>query len=256
MKPLYLLAWTIFLISGCDMPQDPGPMPSEIVATEFEPGLNILGVLRADNQQGSSFINVNRALTTEEIYSDSIINFSPALDFVRVSASSTGTDYVFLPAGDSSNVENYQDTSLTVQVGEAYSLEISAPDFPVLSAYTQVPEQPQLVANTLSVAAGSISFQLQHQTSAFEYKLYLIFPDGALKKLIKPTDQDIIAVDWDYEVTKGDPRSLMLCALDENLTRYENSPISFLPNTYHPDGSTVTGGYGCFGSVSITTYEL
>lgn len=30
----------------------------------------------------------------------------------------------------------------------------------------------------------------------------------------------------------------------------------FTPNTYHPDGSTVEGGYGCFGSVAVSVYEL
>ena len=62
-------------IASCDLPHQPGPMPAVIVETEFEPGLNILGILRADELKGTSFININRVLTTEEVYSDSIENF-------------------------------------------------------------------------------------------------------------------------------------------------------------------------------------
>ena len=90
---------TLLWISGCDLPHQPGPMPSEIVETEFEPGLNILGVLRADDQAGTSFINVNRALTTEEIYSDSIENFSPETDYVRVNVTNTGIEQLDIKVG-------------------------------------------------------------------------------------------------------------------------------------------------------------
>jgi hypothetical protein len=231
-------------------------MPSEIVETEFEPGLNILGVLRADDQAGTSFINVNRALTTEEIYSDSIENFSPALNFVRVLSQNSGIEYVFQEGEDSSDLGTYRDTTLNVQAGEVYSLEISAPDYPILTGLTRIPQKPQLLANSFSKGINDISFKLQHHTSTFEYKLYLIFHEEILEKVISPSNVDVIEIDWSYDTSFGTPLYLILTALDENLTRYGNSPISFLPNTYHSDGSTVTGGYGCFGSVSISTFEI
>lgn len=252
---LLVLASLIFM-TACDLPHQPGPMPSDIVETEFEPGLNIIGVLRADDVLGSSFVNVTRALTTEEIYSDTIENFSPLVDYVRVHSSSIDTEYVFVPLDDSSDTKTYSDTNLVVEAGLTYDIEISAPGFPVLTGETSIPQKPQLVANTLSVTTDNISFQLQHHSSAFEYKLYIIFSEQALERVVKPTNGTLIDIDWDFDTGNGTPQYLMLSALDENLVRYGNTPISFIPNTYHPDASTVSGGYGCFGSLSVVFVEL
>jgi len=253
---LFIFLTTLFCLSNCDLPHQPGPQPSELVKTEFEAGLNILGVLRADEQKGTSFININRALTTEEIYSDSIENFSPRVDYVKISSIISGAEYLFIQDEDTRDSGDYRDTTLNVGYGEAYELEISAPGFPMLTSNTRVPEKPSLVENSLSLGSGNVTFQIQHDISAFEYKLYLIFAETALEKVIKPTGESLIGINWDYESSSGAPVYLILSALDENLTRYGNSPISFIPNTYHPDGSTVHGGYGCFGSVAITLLEL
>ncbi|NQT63908.1 MAG: DUF4249 family protein [Candidatus Marinimicrobia bacterium] len=231
-------------------------MPTEIVETEFEPGLNIMGVLRADDQAGTSFININRALTTEEIYSDSIENFSPQINYAKVSSIDSGADYQFVRSEDTSDWGSYFDTTLSVGASEVYDLEISAPGFPTLTGHTIIPNKPQLVANSLLIGSDKVSFQIQHHGSAFEYKLYLFFAASVLDKVVKPTNGNIIEVEWNFPTSNGSPLYLGLTALDENLTRYGNSPISFIPNTYHPDGSTVSGGYGCFGSVAITIIGL
>jgi len=248
-----LLIMIVILVSSCDLPHQPGPMPTDIVETKFEPGLNILGVLRADEQAGTSFININRALTTEEIYADSIENFSPQVDFVKVSSKHTGVEHLFMKAEDSSDWGSYFDTTLNVGAGEAYDLEIRAPGFPTLTGHTRI---PQLAANSLLLEPDRIFFQLRHHPSVYEYKLYLFFTETTLAKVVKPSEGNIIEVDWHFNAVNGVPHYLMLTALDENLTRFGNSPISFIPNTYHPDGSTVAGGYGCFGSVAITVVEL
>ena len=231
-------------------------MPTEIVETEFEPGLNIMGVLRADDQTGSSFVTINRALTTEEIYSDIIENFSPRVDYVEVRSRRTGIASMFQSPEDTSGWGYYRDSTLNVLSGDVYDLEIQSPGFPTLTGTTQIPHQPQLVLNSISVESGKITFKIQHLVTAYEYKLYLIFAETVLEKVIKPSTGTVIDVDWRYNQNLGSPLLLMLTALDENLTRYGNSPISFIPNTYHPDGSTVDGGYGCFGSVSVTLVEL
>ena len=246
----------LLLMSRCDLPHQPGPMPTQIVETQFEPGLNILGVLRADDSPGSSFITINRALTTEEIYSDSIENFSPGVDFIKLSSSSSGAEYYFLQSEDSLEEGTYRDSTLVVQTGESYALEIMAPGFPLLTAETTLPQKAQLVGNSLAVGPDRVDFTLLQDASIYEYKLYLIFAENALEKVIRPTDSGSTDVHWNYDPGLGSPLLLMIAALDENLTRYGNSPISFIPNTYHPDGSTVDGGYGCFGSVSIATFPL
>lgn len=244
------------ILGSCELPHQPGPMPTEIVETVFQPGLNVIGVLRADGESGTSFITINRALTTEEIYSDSIENFSPQVDFVRAVALGTGAVYDFRQATDSTDQGTYRDSSLSVEAGAAFDLAISAPGFPLLTGTTQVPEKPELVPGSLVAVNDEVSFQLERCTGAFEYKLYLIFDTEVLEKVVRPFNRDTIEISWEFSTQLGAPVLLMLAALDENLTRYGNSPISFIPNTYHLDGSTVSGGYGCFGSVAITTYAL
>ncbi len=251
-----IIILTLFMFS-CDLPHQPGPMPTEIVETEFEPGLNILGVLRADDQFGTSFININRTLTTEEIYSDSIENFAPSVDYVRVMSLSDSMSYNFSQSNvNASDWQDYNNTYLHANAGETYELEISAPGFPTLTGQTIIPDKSQLVANSLLIGSDKVSFQIQHHSSAFEYKLYLFFAEGILEKVLKPLTVNNLSVDWSFGIDDGAPYLLMISALDENLTRYGNSPISFIPNTFHPDGSTVSGGYGCFGSVSIALVEL
>ncbi|NQV41374.1 MAG: DUF4249 family protein [Candidatus Marinimicrobia bacterium] len=258
MRIIFKISSLIILLvtSACDLPHQPGPMPTEIVETKFEPGLNIMGVLRADDQPGTSFININRALTTEEIYSDTIPNFSPQVDYAKVSSAESAAEYQFRRSEDTSDWGNYFDTTLTVEAGMIYDLEISAAGYPTLTAFTRVPNKPQLVANSLIVSSDAVSFQMQHHASAYEYKLYLFFAEAVLEKVVHPTIGEIIDIAWGFGNDRGDPIYLQLIALDENLTRYGDSPISFIPNTYHPDGSTVEGGYGCFGSVSVTSLEL
>ena len=254
-KTVYCILASVFIFT-CDLPHQPGPMPTEIVETEFVPGLNILGVLRADDQAGTSFINVNRALTREEIYSDSIENFSPEVEYVRVSSLTSGAEYLFMRGEDSSDWGDYRDTTLNVIAGAVFDLEIAAPGFPTLAGSTAIPNRPLLVTNSLALDIDNLTFQIQHHTSAFEYKLYLFFPGTVLEKVVKPTNGNMIEVDWNFSASNGAPLYLGLTALDENLTRYGNSPISFIPNTYHPDGSTVRGGYGCFGSIAVAVVEL
>ena len=251
----YLVIISLCLLT-CDLPHQPGPMPTDIIETTFEPGLNIMGVLRGDNERGSSFININRALTTEEIYADSIPNFSPPVNHVKVTAQGSGTEFLFLRGEDSSDWANYQDTTLTALPGEIYDLEIEAPGFPTLTGTTMVPLQPKVVSNSIQVGSRQLSFQIQHHPSAFEYRMYLFFPGGVLEKTVKPNGDARLEIDWSFDESFGVPMLLGLAAQDENLTRYGNSPISFIPNTYHPEGSTVTGGYGCFGSVSVSFIVL
>ncbi len=72
MKKSNRIPFAIFIVvligASCDLPTEPGPQPTMIVETPFEPGLNILGVLRLDDSIGTSFIHIEQACRTEEIY--------------------------------------------------------------------------------------------------------------------------------------------------------------------------------------------
>ncbi len=256
-KPRFTLLVTLLLIFGCDLPHQPGPQPSEIVPTEFEKGMNILAVLRADYDSGSSFVSITRALTTEEIYSEEIIDFTPENVFTQVINEGSGVATEFMQSLDTNELNMFRNSSFSPEPGERYELEITAQGFPTLTGTTLIPQRPVWVEELTVLGTDELNFSLVHDSSAFEYKLYLYFPSGEiLEKVVKPNGSSKIAVEWKFSSGLGQPLYVLLFALDENLTRYGNSPISFIPNTYHPDGSTVSGGYGCFGSVALTTYQL
>ena len=61
-----VLIFLVALWSGCDLPWEPGPMPTKLIDTEFEKGLNVFGLLRDDGISGSSFIRVERAIEVDE----------------------------------------------------------------------------------------------------------------------------------------------------------------------------------------------
>jgi len=255
-RALFCILASVLLFT-CDLPHQPGPMPTDIVETEFEPGLNILGVLRADEIPGNSFMNINRALTTEEIYSDTIENFSPEVEYVQILRLRDSSLTFFTQSNvNPQDWEDYVNPMLHARSGETYELEIYAPGFPLLTAETTIPQIPWVAKGSWVKDPGLLELDLDHHPSAFEYKLYLYFGSTALEKVVKPNDNDKIPVSWEYDSNLGSPHTLEVFALDENLTRYGNSPISFIPNTYHPDGSTVEGGYGCFGAVAVSRYDL
>ncbi len=239
----------------CDLPHEPGPMPGNIIDTEFVPGLNILGVLRADNVRGSSQFHIGRALTTEEIYAfdvDYIVNDA----LVRVIDQSTNIEYLFSHTQDSLEFGIYRDSTFAPIPGHQYDLEISAPGFPTLTATTLIPESPEIVENSLIADQSSVSFQLVSTLNTYEYQIYLICEKSIIEQKITSSGSLNQAVIFELQTEYGLPEFILISANDQYLTSYSNSAISFLPNTYHADGSTVTNGYGVFGSVAITSLEL
>ncbi|NOZ74943.1 MAG: DUF4249 family protein [FCB group bacterium] len=242
----------VLLILGCDLPTDPGPMPTTIIDTDYVESLNIMGVLRSDDD---SFVYVQRTMTTEEIYTleaDPVIRDAVVEILDRDSRESWG----FEPKADSLYVGYYYDTTFIPVEGHTYDLTIRADNLPTLTATTTVPQRPYLNDYTVDNQSGYGSFDLTLTDDTYQYLLYLQFPDKILKKALvgdRNTDE-LVTFNWDPAL--GNPIRIMIVGLDENLTRYNESSISFIPNTYHKDGSTVSNGFGCFGSVAVTAIQL
>ncbi|RKY52786.1 MAG: hypothetical protein DRP89_07135 [Candidatus Neomarinimicrobiota bacterium] len=131
---LVMLAFVMMFlwIGSCDLPHHPGPMPNDIVVTEFEPGLNVFGVLRADNNPGTSFFHVERAMTTEEMYENEEIFITSA--FVQISDTITGQTTIFSPSPDTTEKGYYFNSTFTPLPEHHYELEIAADDLRFLMA--------------------------------------------------------------------------------------------------------------------------
>lgn len=254
MKSSYYIWVAIWLIlAGCDLPTEPGPMPNTIIDTEYVERLNIMGILRLDGGSGNSFIYVQRTMTTEEIYT---MEADPVIRDAFVTIADGDDVCVFQHSADTLEAGMYRDSLFIPLPGHTYELMVTADELPILTAGTTVPGRPQLNDYSVAWETGTARFDLALSRDTFQYMLYLQFPDRVLEKTLAGDrdGQETVVFSWD--TAAGDPVSLTVTGMDENLTRYQNSSISFIPNTYHKDESTVENGFGCFGSVAVTTIDL
>jgi len=245
----------ILIVVGCDLPYEPGPMPKSIIDTEYVESLNIMGILRLDGEIGNSFIHVQRTMTTEEIYT---LEADPSIRNATVIIIDQDSDdsWIFQHSADTLYFGYYYDSTFVPIYGHTYELTITADSLPILTASTTIPQQPHLNNYAVDYQSRNISLDLVLTSDTYQYNIYLLFPDNVMESTLEGgrNTHEIVTFSWSIE--RGDPTSLMVVGMDKNLTRYNNSSISFIPNTYHKDESTVNNGYGCFGSVAVTTVRL
>ncbi len=241
-------------IGSCDLPHRPGPMPEDIIDTEFEPGLNVFGILRADNSPGTSFIHVERAVTTEEMYENEEIFITSA--FVQISDTITSQMTIFSPSPDTIEKGYYFNSTFSPQPGHHYELEIAADDLPVLKGETTVPVKPAIVPQSLSITDQKVRFDLVLTTDTYQYNIYLFFGDNYLEKQLPNYQTGSKKVEFNIADKSSLPTGIVIIGYDKNLTEYLNSSPSFLPQTFHETVRTVEDGYGCFGSLSVTLIPL
>ncbi len=234
---------------SCDLPTDPGPMPVDIIHTEFEPGHNILGVLRLDDNPGSSFIRVERAYKTEEITEDfaSVVNNAN----VTIIAEDTST-FTFI--SDTTRGDIYTDSSFVPVEGVKYVLTVSSPDLPELTATTQVPNYPT-IDEYIHTPQQSVSVTILSSPSIDLYDVYLISDIDEIQVRIV-NESENISISFDLSELSGDPSTIEIYGYEKNLSEYLQSSITIKPQSYHETVTTVSNGYGCFGAVSKTTIHL
>lgn len=250
--PLIIL---LLVVLGCDMPYEPGPMPEHIIDTDYMESLNVMGVLRSDSVAGSSFIYVQRTMTTEEIYT---FEADPTVQNATVTIIDQDNmdQWIFRHTTDTLRSGYYLDNTFTPLYGHTYQLTVKADSLPTLTATATVPQKPRLEEYTIDSQARKASFNLLLREDVYQYSIYLMFPDDTLGTTLEGARNTVETIEFNWGSALGDPLNVMIVGFDENLTRYGNASITFIPNTYHEDGSTVNNGYGCFGAVAVTTIKL
>ncbi len=253
---IQLLLLILLLVAlGCDLPHEPGPMPKHIIDTDYVESLNIMGILRLDDEADLSFIHVQRTMTTKEIYT---FEADPVIKNATVTLTDQDSvgQWFFQHSYDTLYNGYYYENTFAPVVGHTYNLEIEAESLPILTATTTVPQKPQLEDYTIDYQSKTAVFELLVTPDTYQYNLFLVFQEEVLETKVEGDLETVKTVMFNWNVAVGDPLKLMITGLDENLTSYGNSSISFIPNTFHEDGSTVTGGFGCLGSVAVTTIKL
>ena len=248
--PIFLIGTYLCLsaLITCDLPTDPGPMPKTIIHTEFEPGLNIFGVLRADSVDGSSFIHVETALTTEDMYEGTGDIFDTTVT-VQLRDSATGEVFCFSMIEDTTYRGYYFNESFQPVTGHKYFLDVQSENLPTVTGKTTVPVKPELVSNSLVIGNTGLEFKLVMSADTYQYVCYLFFGDYYIEKQIKNNGDGRQRIAFNFS---GTPTALVIIGYDQNLAEYQNSTPAFIPQTFHEMVNTVENGYGCFGSLAVT----
>jgi len=249
----WLLILVLLSINTCDLPTQPGPMPQNLIDLKFEPGLNIFGVLRADSIAGSSFFHVERAVKTKEMYEGGDLADTTAT--VQLTDTLTNATFWFNPATDTAYDGYYYNSNFMPQPEHHYHLEIKSASLPTLQAETTVPRKPAIVLGSLAITSQRVSFELQLSGDTYQYNVYLNLGNYSIEKQFSNNRDGTSVIE--FEIPNGQqPTGLTIIGYDQNLTTYLNSLPSFIPQTFHEMVITVENGYGCFGSLAVTTIQF
>jgi hypothetical protein len=256
-KIIYIIYWSLILgllsINTCDLPTQPGPMPRTLIDVDFVPGLNIFGVIRADSVAGSSFIHVEKAVKTEEMYEEADILDSTAT--VWITDTLSGDSFGFNPVADTTRRGYYYNADFMPQPEHHYHLEIKSAVLPTLQAETTVPRKPAIVPGSLAITSQCVSFDLQLSGDTYQYNVFLNLGNYSIEKQFSNSRDGTSVIE--FEIPSGQqPTGLTIIGYDQNLTAYLNSSPSFIPQTFHEMIITVENGYGCFGSLAVTAIRF
>ena len=259
MKRSNKITFAIFIVvligTACDLPYEPGPQPSTIIETDFEPGLNILGVLRLDDSTGTSFIHIEQACRTEEIYDEDFPLIIEDAETVVRGATDT-TTYPFVFEADTLRPYTYTHPGFIPTAGEQYALTITHSTLDTLTATTVVPVKPYIDPTTLTISENTLSFDLLTTTDTYLYDIYLISPSDSLHYRFANQGEGLLPVAFNPTVGPGQTMTIHIYGYDANLAEYLTAVTTIKYQTYMETVTTVTGGYGVFGSVSVFKMEL
>ena len=249
------LLLALLVAAACDLPNEPGPQPTTIIETPFEPGLNILGVLRLDDQPGASFIYIEQAYEVDALDTVGLNEFFyPIVADARVSVQGLREDtatYTFTYGEDSLRGPVYTNPDFIPRAGEEYALTITHPELPTLTDTAVVPARPAVDSTSLVAVGQTVAFSLPTSVDTYLYDIYLLSPVDSLHYRLVSQDGDPVPVAFNIAAGPGQPVELQIYGYDANLAEYLTSSVTIKPQSYQETVTTVTGGYGVFGAVSV-----
>ena len=246
-----LVAVLILLVtfwSGCDLPWEPGPMPTKLIDTEFEKGLNVFGLLRDDGILGSSFIRVERAIEVDEFNDTMSVDIRSADVTIMHNASSAAYSFQF--EEDTSRGNLFFNPYFTPAEGETYTLTVKAESFPTIFASATIPQRPGIKNSSFSEKSFNFDLIMTEDTGMYEVYLFLEGGGAIYEKVINDGNQKK-KLSLKIPDSYGSPYLLNIYGYDPKLTAYANAAVTLRWNTYQEMVTTVEGGYGTFGAVTV-----
>lgn len=252
----------LILAAGCDKMVDwylGIPLQPDFTEKNFEPGMNIFGVLRPDSTGGSnnSFVYIQQVLPA---VGDTSSEWEVTDALVEVvagdPAGSLAVPFV-IAQQDGLSVRAYYrpEIPFNPQAGEVYLLSCRADGLPVLEAETRVPAQPQIREGSLSISAHAAGFTVLTDTACHLLDVYLVSGEEYQTLRLVPGDEGTTETGFSSarDISHG---TLMIYAYDRHLASYYvTSNVSVNFNKFRKPYSTVQGGYGVFGALNMLIIE-
>ena len=223
-------------------------MPTELIETEFEKGLNVFGLLRDDGILGSSFIRVERAIEVDEFNDTMSVDIRSADVTIMHNASSAAYSFQF--EEDTSRGNLFFNPYFTPAEGETYTLTVKAESFPTIFASTTIPQRPGIQNSSFSENFFNFDLIMTEDTGMYEVYLFLEGSGAVYEKVINDGNQKK-KLSLKIPDSYGSPYLLNIYGYDPKLTEYTNAAVTLRWNTYQETVTTVEGGYGAFGAVTV-----
>ncbi len=249
-KPYALALLLIFLFSGCEKAFDiyiGMPLQPKSINSEFVPGLNIFGILKA----GPSYDSLNHFFEVQRLLAPSdsleLIDINEAEIYLEfLSGSASQESYSLYNYGDG----YYSNDEISPNFGEVWTYECSFDTFHITST-TLIPNEPQLVEGSLKKSVTNLNFMIQADSTAYLYEVFYFNETDFVFERINPFGDDPTKVNLSLKSGLTVGSILFVFAYDKNYEKYiSTSNIFYKPNAFRPRYTSVEGGYGCFCSTA------
>jgi hypothetical protein len=239
------------------------PMQPEMLDnTEWHKLMNIFGILRPDSASvPMSFVFIEKTYPSKGASDeDQTIKNSDVMIYsynASAQADSFKLNLYTSPVTDKWNFPRYLSSSLKPVAGQKYSLKCTNIEFPTVTCECYVPFQPKIVSGSLQITTGNISFELESDTLAYLYDIYLYSQGNFISKRLVHKDAGTFVVNWALEV-HDTWNYMVIFAYDKNLASYLSTATNsfYSLNAYRPPVTTVDGGYGVFGAMNLLEINL
>ncbi len=230
------------------------PLQPKNINAEFEPGLNIFGMIKAGPTMDTinHFFEVQQILSVFDDAETMTIN-NASIELTRHRSGVPTREYVLFSISSG----RYSSSSIAVNGGDFWEYECIYDTF-LITAHTQVPQQPTLEEGSITFSENKLAFSINTDSTAFIYDIYYINSEIFVNKRIIPQHHQPTLVELNIPNEPIEQQGLLfVIAYDANYEKYISvSNTFFKPNAFRPQFSTVDGGYGCFGSAHILQVTL
>ncbi|MBN1894302.1 hypothetical protein JW906_07390 [bacterium] len=253
-RMLVLSAWI-----RCDSydPTAPGPQPAVLEPVRHETMLNVFGVLRPDTLDGRprSFVHLEFAYPATD-FPDSTLVTDADVRIRKLGGESAADSCVLAYTDiDGAFVREYRHASFFPDTG-TYALTCRRQGFPVLTAETTIPGMPVIQDGIFITADRLLSFHVARDEYCGMVEIEVACGDRRVSNRFLRPESGHVPVRLQLDSGFKGSCTLTVYAYDLNLSGYLTANLSIKPNIYQADFSTVTNGYGCFGSMNILKREI